>query len=132
MTLATLKAVSSEIAALQLPQGPISNSFLFQVSMENPDRMAKILALSITNNPKKSKRKIEKWLMNNLSTVEFSQAFLAVRINMPVDDFLEILSTVRTIDILSDHQIEKDGNQIHSSIQHGPSGSEGSAENSEN
>lgn len=129
MTLATLKAVSSEILALQIPDGPISLSFIFQVTLENPDRMAKILALAITNHPKKPTRKIEKWLNNNLSTVDFAQAFLAVRINMPVDEFLETLSLVRTINILSDQETEKDGTQIHRAIQHGSSDSECNSEN---
>ena len=117
MSLATLKAVSGQILELQIPNGKFDQNFIFLTGLKNPDRLARILATSILNDPRKSPLKIEKWLMKNLSTMEFSQAFLALRMNMPTDEFLEIISTVRTINILEEQNQEENGGELSGSDQ---------------
>ena len=129
MTLATLKAVSGHILDLQIPNGKFDQNFIFQAALENPEKLAKILAISILNDPRVSSSKIENWLMRNLSTTDFAHAFFALRMNMPTEEFLEILSSVRTINILEDQDLEKDGGELSSSDQDRSGNQSGPSEN---
>jgi hypothetical protein len=118
LSMVTFHRIASEIVSLSVPKGKMTNDYFFQVAAQNTETLARIIALAIWNRRTPPPIRIERWLKNNLSLMEFAEAFQVLRDLLPVEPFLQTLSCVRSLSMLDptdpieDKKAVEDGTQV--------------------